>query len=149
MHKNLLMILGCFLMTSCLAQSQVQGKYDSAKEACQAVAATSVAGANITGGARDGALKSAFGACMKRNGFQFSTAKPAPVNANPQPDPVASVARPVTRAQPQPNPAATTAASTTSAPAPAAAQPAFAPLPSNAATYQPVAQPARNFPARQ
>lgn len=148
MHKNLSMLAGCFLLSACLAQSQVQAKYDSAKEACQAVAATSVAGSSITGGARNGALKSAFGACMKRNGFQFSTAKPAPVNANPQPDPVATAVAPVTRAQPQPNPAVT-AASTTGGPAPAAAQPAFAPLPSNAATYQPVAQPARNFPARQ
>lgn len=149
MHKKFLILASCFLVSACLAQSQVQAKYDSAKDACQAVAATSVAGSNITGAARNRTLKSAFGACMKRNGFQFSTAKPAPVNANPQPDPVAAAsAAPVIRAQPQPDPAVT-AASTTSGPAPAAAQPAFAPLPSNASTYQPVAQPARNFPARQ
>lgn len=142
-HKNYWMGLICLLLPACLAQSQVQGKYDTAKEICQSIAATSVSGIQYNVGARNQALKSAFGACMRRNGFRFSSAKPAAAATNPQPAAAAKAPVPVTQAP------AATAAPTTSGPTPTAAQPAFAPLPSNAATYQPVAQPARNFPPRQ
>lgn len=158
MKARFLLLFAPFMLTGCLAQSQVQYSYDVEKEDCQDAAADAVNEANITKN-RAAALKTKFGECMRKQGWKLTTAKPpsthppidaarsaGAVNQAPpaQPQTQGTVQNSTTQPQPQGNPQ--------QVPPPHRA-------PTGASTYQPVdpldgtgstgrAQPGRYFGPR-
>lgn len=155
MKYKILTILPVFLLTGCLAQSQVQYSYDVEKEDCQDIASERVNDMGITKG-RVSALKAEFGECMRKQGWKLTTAKPPtaepPIDAARKagainqaqpanPEPQAAVQRSTTEPQPQGNVQHTPAST----------------VPAGASTYQPAtgvepvqgtAQPGRYFGPR-
>lgn len=81
MLRNIRFVPFLLLLTGCLAQSQVQGKYDSAREDCQSTAEDAVNNTVPMPKSRASALKTEFARCMRKEGWKLTTAKPAPAPA--------------------------------------------------------------------
>lgn len=159
MHSRTFIALAApFLLTGCLAQSQIQGKYMDSQEECRNETARSVAGGETARPVSENQaspIAQRFSDCMTKEGWHLSTPKPAapttaaatpPANGSSYPK---TVSGPPASAYPQASSYPVYAPYQQQAPAASTAVTASTPVTAAppVATYQPVRAAAPATPA--